>query len=179
MKDVYYFYAHQNVITFVKMQFSVTYNKKKVIQGLRYHFITRREIRILLILINVFAITSAVLFYTKKIRPEPFLLSSVIWVFFMISFWFLLPHLIYRRSETFKDKFTIFILDRQVRLQNMRGYVEWNWNRFTHYFESPNFFHLYFSPKSFFLLPKDDIPPEKLNDLRTIFNTHITRSSVK
>jgi hypothetical protein len=167
------------VLTFVKMQFSVSYNKKKVIQGLRYHFITRREIRLVLILVNIFAITSAVLFYTKRIRPEPFLLSSVVWIFFMVSFWFLLPHLIYRRSETFKDKFTIFILDRQVRLQNVRGHVDWNWDRFTHYFESPNFFHLYFSSKSFFLLPKDNMPPEMVNDLRTIFGTHIKRSSVR
>jgi len=167
------------VLTFVRMQFSVTYNKKKVIQGLRYHFITRSEIRILLILVNIFAITSAVLFYTKRIRPEPFLLSSVIWIFLMISFWFLLPHLIYRRAQTFKDNFTIFILDRQVRLQNNRGYVEWNWNKFTHYFESPNFFHLYFSTKSFFLLPKDGMTPETINDLRTIFSTHISRKSIR
>lgn len=160
------------------MQFSVTYNKKKVIQGLRYHFITRKEIRILLILVNIFAITSAVLFYSKRIRPEPFLLSSVIWIFLMVSLWYLLPNIIYRRSETFKDNFTIFILERQVRLQNSRGYVEWSWNRFTHYFESPNFFHLYFSSKSFFLLPKDCIPPERLSDIRTIFNTHITRKSL-
>jgi hypothetical protein len=167
------------VLIFVKMQFSVSYNKKKVIQGLRYHFITRKEIRIVLILVNIFAITSAVLFYTKRIRPEPFLLSSVIWIFFMVSVWFLLPGIIYRRSQTFKDSFTIFILDREVRLQSKHGYVEWGWNRFTHYFESPNFFHLYFSTKSFFLLPKDSIPPERINDLRAIFNTHITYRSVK
>lgn len=161
------------------MQFVVSYNKKKVIQGLRYHFITRREIRILLILVNIFAITSAVLFYIKKIRPEPFLLSSVIWIFFMLSFWFLLPNVIYKRSETFKNSFTIFILKRQVRLQNNQGYVEWSWDRFTHFFESPNFFHLYFSTKSFFLLPKECVPPEKINDLRVIFSTHIIRKSVK
>jgi hypothetical protein len=161
------------------MQFSISYNKKKVIQGLRYHFITRREIRLVLILVNIFAITSAVLFYSKRIRPEPFLLSSIVWIFFMLSFWFVLPSLIYRRSDTFKSNFTIFILDRQVRLQNNRGYVEWNWEKFTHYFESPNFFHLYFSSKSFFLLPKDSIPTDMMNDLRTVFGTHILRRSVK
>ncbi len=161
------------------MQFSFSYDKKKVIQGLRYHFITRSEIRVLLILVNIFAITAAVLFYTKKIRPEPFLLSTVLWLFLMISFWYMLPHIIYNRSGTFKDKFTIFILDRQVRLQNSRGYVEWGWNQFTHYFESPYFFHLYFSSKSFFLLPKDEMPPELVKDLRVVFGNHITRKSVK
>ena len=30
------------------------YNKGKVIQALRYHFITRKEIKIMIILVNVF-----------------------------------------------------------------------------------------------------------------------------
>ena len=60
------------------MHFKFSYNKKQIIQGLRYHFISRREIKLMMILVNVFAIGSAVLFYTKKIRPEPFLLGSFI-----------------------------------------------------------------------------------------------------
>src|SRR5579885_819477 len=100
------------------MQFSFSYDKAKVLQGLRYHFMTRPEIRILIILVNIFAILSAVLFYTKKIRPEPFLLSSVLWLFLMVSFWYLLPYTIYRRSVTFKESFTIFFFERQVRLKN-------------------------------------------------------------
>ena len=157
------------------MQFSFSYDKNKVIQGLRYHFITRREIRILVILVNIFAILSAVLFYTKKIRPEPFLLSTVLWLFLMISFWYLLPYTIYRRSNTFKDSFTIFFFDRQVRLKNSRGYVDWNWADFHTFFESPNFFHLYFSSRSFFLLPKENLDAETISTLRTIFNNHIKR----
>ena len=35
------------------------YDKGKVIQALRYHFITRREIKVMMILVNVFAILSA------------------------------------------------------------------------------------------------------------------------
>ena len=143
------------------MQFSFSYNKKKVLQGLRYHFITRNEIRILLILVNVFAIFSAILFYTKKIAPEPFLLSTVLWLFLMVSFWYILPQAIYARSGTFKDKFTIFILDKQVRLQ------------------SPHFFHLYFSSKSFFLLPKDEMPPEVLDAARVAFGKRIKRRTIK
>ena len=141
--------------------------------------VARTEIRVLLILVNIFAITAAALFYTKKIRPEPFLLSTILWIFLMISFWYALPNIIYKRSGTFKDSFTIFVLERQVRLQNARGYVEWNWDKFSHYFESPNFFHLYFSSKSFFLLPKDNMPPEIISALRTAFANHITRKSFK
>ena len=49
------------------------YDKKQVIQALRYHFLTRPEIKILLILVNVFAILSAVLFGFDKIQPLAFL----------------------------------------------------------------------------------------------------------
>ena len=51
------------------MTISFSYDKKQVIQALRYHFLTRPEIRILLILVNVFAIGSAVLLYFKIIQP--------------------------------------------------------------------------------------------------------------
>lgn len=157
------------------MQFSFSYDKKKVIQGLRYHFITRQEIRVLIILVNVFAILSAALFYFKKIRPEPFLLSSVLWLFLMISFWYLLPYTIYRRSVTFKESFTIFFFERQVRLKNARGFVDWNWNDFQLFFESPNFFHLYFSTRSFFLLPKENLDEETIRSLRTLLGHHIKK----
>ncbi len=157
------------------MQFSFSYNKAKVLQGLRYHFITRKEIRIVVILVNLFAIVSAALFYTKKIRPEPFLLSTVLWLFLMISFWYLLPYTIYKRSTTFKESFTIFFFERQVRLKNARGYVDWNWSDFMMFFESPNFFHLYFSSKAFFLLPKDNLDIETLRELRVLLNHHIKK----
>ena len=37
------------------------YEKGQVIQALRYHFISRPEIRIMIILVNVFALASLVL----------------------------------------------------------------------------------------------------------------------
>ncbi len=157
------------------MQFSFSYNKAKVLQGLRYHFITRPEIRILIVLVNIFSILSAVLFYIKKIRPEPFLLSSVLWLFLMISFWYLLPYTIYSKSATFKDNFTIFFFERQVRLKNLRGFVDWNWGDFNYFFESPNFFHLYFSARSFFLLPKEGMDLETIQTLRTLLGNHIRK----
>ncbi|MGI8950293.1 MAG: YcxB family protein [Chitinophagaceae bacterium] len=155
------------------MQFSFSYDKKKVIQGLRYHFISRTEIRVLIILVNVFAIISAVLFYLKKIGPEPFLLSSVLWLLLMISFWFVLPASIYKRAHTFKESFTIFFYEKHVRLENIRGYVDWDWSQFSTFFESPNFFHLYFNPKSFFLIPKDNMDSDIIHTLRVLFNTKI------
>jgi len=155
------------------MQFNFSYDKRKVIQGLRYHFMSRPEIRIMVILVNVFAIVAAVLFYSKRIRPEPFLLGSCIWLFMMLSFWYLLPSTIYKRNATFKDRFTIFFLEDKVRLESGQGYVDWNWQNFSGFFESPHFFHLYFSTKLFFLVPKDNMGTEFTHELRGILNKRI------
>ena len=157
------------------MKFSFSYDKKKVIQGLRYHFISRNEIRILIILVNVFAIVAAVVLAFKKITPQPFLLSSVLWLFLMISFWFLLPYAIYKRAATFKDSFTVYFYESQIRLESPRGYIDWNWDQFTTYLESPNFFHLYLSSKAFFLIPKDNMSAEIVSDVRLILNTKINK----
>ncbi len=158
------------------MKFSFTYDKKKVIQGLRYHFISRNEIRILIVLVNIFAIMAAVLLAFKKISPQPFLLSSLLWFFLMIAFWYILPYTIYKRAATFKESFTIIFFERYIRLENARGYVDWNWSDFSHFLESPNFFHLYLSSKAFFLIPKDGMTPEYVADVRRILTSKIGRN---
>ncbi|WP_153795736.1 YcxB family protein [Foetidibacter luteolus] len=157
------------------MQHSFSYNKKQVIQGLRYHFITRPEIRALIIIINVFAIGSAILYGIKKIRPEPFLLGSCLWLLIMAAFWYVLPNAVYNRHLTFKESFIIYFNDSDVRLEGSHSYVDWNWKQFTNFFESPNFFHLYFSTKSFFLVPKDNMSDEYRHELRGLLNSKIKK----
>ncbi len=155
------------------MQHSFSYDKKKVIQGLRYHFIQKTEVRILVVLVNVFAIVSAILFYTKKIRPEPFLLGSFIWIMLMAAFWYFLPNSIFNKAATFRDSFIITFNEEQARLESERGYVEWPWSKFSRFFESPHFFHLYFDAKSFFLVPKDNMGEEFRHELRGMLNKKI------
>ena len=48
------------------------YEKAQVIQALRYHFISRKEIRLMLILVNVFAIASIVLYAFGKVGAMAF-----------------------------------------------------------------------------------------------------------
>lgn len=155
------------------MQHSFSYEKKKVIQALRYHFVQRNEVRILIVLVNVFAILSAVLFALKKIRPEPFLLGSFIWLMLMATFWYILPVSIYKKAATFRDSFIIDFRDDEVRLENERGYVQWPWTRFQRFFESPHFFHLYFDPKSFFLVPKEGMSDAFTHELRGMLKRKI------
>ena len=131
------------------------YDKKQVIQALRYHFLNRPEIKILLIFVNVFAILSAVLFGFNVIQPLAFLIFSMLWFILMLVIWRILPGSIYKRSATFKDHFSMSFEENEVVLQTERGSKGWPWKSFSHFVESPYFFHLYFDSRSFFLVPKD------------------------
>src|SRR5687767_5103172 len=107
---------------------SFSYNKKQVLQGLRYHFISRPEIRIMIIVVNVFAFATAVLFYFKKILPFAFLTGSLLWFVLMITFWFILPASVYRRAATFRDHFTMHFKEDTFSVGNERGSRSWSWN---------------------------------------------------
>jgi hypothetical protein len=132
-----------------------SYDKKQVLQALRYHFLTRPEIRIMIIVVNVFALFTAVLFYFKKILPLAFLTGSFLWFSLMIVFWFILPGSVYRRAATFKDHFTMEFEEDRFSVGNERGSRSWPWNKLSKFIETPKFFHLYFDARSFFLVPKD------------------------
>jgi ABC-type Mn2+/Zn2+ transport system permease subunit len=56
------------------------YDKGQVMQALRYHFISRPEIRIMIIVVNVFALGSLILYAMKTITPFAFLVGSLLWV---------------------------------------------------------------------------------------------------
>ncbi len=150
-----------------------TYNKGKVIQALRYHFISRREIKIMMILVNVFAIVSALLFFLKRISPMAFLVSSVLWFGLMITFWYLLPITIYKKSVTFQDKFKATFGKDGFTIENERGSRSWPWKEFSSTLESPHFFHLYFNARSFFIVPKDAFEDADLNAARKVLATNI------
>lgn len=152
------------------------YEKKQVLQALRYHFITRPEIKILLILVNVFTILSAVLVYLHKIQPLSFLIFSLLWFLLLITFWKILPSSIYRKSKTFLDHFSMDLEENEIILQTERGAQAWQWKDFSSFLESPYFFHLYFNSRSFFLVPKDafkNLPD--LQDARALLRTKIKR----
>lgn len=151
-----------------------TYNKPKVIQALRYHFISRNEIKVLLILVNIFAIASAGFFFFKKISPLAFLISSTLWFTLMLIFWFILPRLVYKRANTFRDRFRAILSADDFMIENDRGRRGWNWEDFSTWMETPYFFHLYFNSRSFFIIPKDAFEGE-VDEARKIFKAKIPR----
>lgn len=156
------------------MTIHFSYDKRQVLQALRYHFISQMEIRIMIILVNVFAFSSAALFYFQKITPFAFLVGSFLWFMLMISFWFLLPGAVYKKAATFKDNFTMQFLNDEFSVGNERGSRSWPWTSVTKFLETPNFFHLYFDKRSFFLVPKEAFPDsDQVHELRTLLKAKV------
>ncbi|GAC1589205.1 MAG: hypothetical protein NVS3B19_09130 [Ginsengibacter sp.] len=157
----------------VSSEFS--YDKKQVIQALRYHFITRREIKAMIILVNVFTLVSVALFFFKRISPVAFLISSFLWFSIMIAFWFILPFSIYRSAPTFKDHFTVNLEEGHLFLENEKGSKSWTWKQFRTFMESPYFFYLYLNSRAFFLIPKSAFQKEELHNVREILKEKIIK----
>ncbi len=109
------------------MEINFSYNKGQVMQALRYHFVSRPEIRLMIILVNVFALASIILYYLNYITAFAFLIGSLLWIVLMISFWFVLPMMVYRRSETFKHSFSMVFGENEFRLQHQNGGKSWPW----------------------------------------------------
>jgi hypothetical protein len=158
------------------MTISFSYDKQQVLQALRYHFISRPELRIMLVLVNVFALVAAILFYMKKITPVALLTSSFLWFTLMISFWFIMPGMVYRRAATFRDHFTMEFEEDTFSLGNERGSRSWPWKALSNYMESPHFFHLYFDSRSFFLVPKSGCrDSDEVYELRQLLKAKVAR----
>jgi len=150
------------------------YDKRQVLQGLRYHFITRPEIKTMLILVNIFALVSLLLYSFNKITPFAFLVGSTLWVVLMVSFWYLLPGIVYRRAETFKHEFSMSFNDDEFMLTHEKGSRSWPWKALASFRESPHFFHLYFDLRSFLLVPKSGCKePGQVKELRDILQEKI------
>ena len=128
----------------------------------------------MIILVNVFALASALLFYFKKILPFAFLTGSLLWFFLMITFWFVLPGMVYRKARTFKDHFIMTFNDENFSVGNERGSRYWPWKDLSTFMETPNFFHLYFDNRSFFLVPKNSfLDSEAIQNMRQLLKRKI------
>lgn len=158
------------------MTIHINYQKGKVLQALRYHFISLNQIKILLIVVNVFALVAAGFLAFKLIRPFPFLMSSFLWFILMITFWFILPLMVYRKSVTFREKITLTFREKDLLLETGPGYTNWSYGKFRYYLETPHFFHLYMTESSFFLIPKADcIEPAGTVEVREWLDNKIGR----
>ena len=150
-----------------------TYHKQKTIQALRYHFISRKEIKAMMILVNVFSFATAILFYFKKISPKAFLISSLLWLGMMIVFWMVMPRWVFRKSKTFQECLRVSFNSSDFTLYVGDYSRSFEWSSCQHWLESPHFFHIYFNERSFFLIPKDAF--EEVAEARAILSDHVKK----
>ena len=83
-------------------------------------------------------------------------------------FWFILPNMFFRKTTLFKENWDFSYDHKRATLIGNLGEASWEWDTVSNYFESAYFFHFYFSPKSFFLIPKANIPFEDQHIIRGI-----------
>ena len=158
------------------MKIFFSYEKGQVLQALRYHFISRPEIRLMLVLVNVFAIASIILYALGKITPMAFMVGSILWIVLMISFWFVLPAMVYRRAVTFQHEFSMDFQEEQFTLEHERGSRSWPWTALKTWIESPHFFHLYYDSRSFFLVPKSGYrDKEEISEMRELLKRKVRK----
>jgi len=127
----------------------------------------------MMVLVNVFALLTAALFFFKKISPLAFLTSSLLWFMLMLVFWFILPRIVYRKSSIFKERFKFKINEAGFGLYNEKASKEWDWESFAFWMETPHFFHLYFNERSFLIIPKDAVEDENSHEVRAFLNKNI------
>lgn len=162
------------------MTVDIDYDKRQVVQALRYHFISRKEMRIMIILVNVFAVITLVLYALGKVSPAAFLLYSFLWLVLMISVWFILPMVVYRQADTFKHHFTIYFNENDFTLEHQHGRRSWPYSALHSYMETPNFFHLYYDARSFLLVPKKGFAStDDLHQLRHLLNSKVKRFGLR
>jgi hypothetical protein len=152
------------------------YEKGQVLQALRYHFISRPEIKTMLIVVNIFALASIILYALQKITPVAFIVGSGLWIVLMISFWFILPGIVYKRAETFQHSFTMHFEQDEFTVAHENGSRSWPWKALNNFIESPHFFHLYFDSRSFFLVPKSGCrDKDEVFELRQILKEKVKK----
>lgn len=156
------------------LEFQVEYRKGEVLQALRYHFIRKPEIRVMVILVNVFALLSVALFALGLASALPFLTGTALWLFLMAAVWIGMPLAVYRRNRTFRDRFTVRMGDTHLFVVTERGSRTWAWREFSHHYETPGFFHLCFGGGGFLLLPKDGMSAiGAVSEARKIIGAHV------
>ena len=146
-------------------------------QALRYHFISRLEIRLLIIAVNVFAIGSVALYALDRVTPFAFLLSSCLWLALMIALWWLLPWLVYRQTRAFQREFEMNFDDNGFELLHEGKGNAWTWTSLARWKETPFFFHLYFDARSFWLVPKEALTDEDRIQLREWLRDRVSNGS--
>lgn len=144
------------------MLITFKYDKQQVIEGLRFHFMKRPEIRIFKTFLFVVVIFSFIGYFTHYISFNTLLWFFLLAVVLLLFLWYLLPYSVYVKARTFKEPVIKLRWDEdRLYIGTERGESRVNWERFEKVVETKDFFYLYQTNKAFFLVPQEGFDSQK------------------
>ena len=153
------------------------FDKKKVIRALRTDCISRKEIRFMIILVNVMAILLLVPFLLGYLGATNYIVFCFLWVILMIFFWFVFPYSVYSKTAMFKHEYSMTFEEDNFSLEHKGRAKSWPWSSLKKYMESPDFFHLYFDSRTFLLVPKDACrDSDEVHALRLLIGSKVSKA---
>lgn len=136
------------------MQLKFQYDKTAVINALRTHFLSRRETKMLRIVLIVFFLVAVVAFFKGVIPYALVVVLFLIIILLTVVFWFILPKSIYTKTRTFSEPSITLEWDEEtISIGTHAGARRLPWESFSRVLETPDYFYLYRNNTSFFLIP--------------------------
>lgn len=162
-------------------EINFTYNKTAVINALRFHFLNRKETKILKVLCAALFLSALWGYWTSIVSYGLLVGVFVAIVLLTAVFWFLLPASIYKKAKTFHEpSIKLQYNGEGMAIGTQAGARHLPWQSFHRVIETRDFFYLYRNTNSFFLIPANAFSDE--NDRNTfigILKGHISNYLVK
>ncbi len=130
------------------------YRRREVIEALRFHFMNKPEIKLFRTFLILLVIAAFIGYFTDYISLNALTWIFIIFIALVFLLWFILPFSVYRRAHTFREpELTLSVSEETLTIGTNKGKSRIAWQRFSNVMETKDFFYLYRSNKSFFLIP--------------------------
>lgn len=146
------------------------YDKTEVINALRFHFMSRGEIKVFQVALMILIVSAFIGYWMDLINLQVVVWLFLLFIVLILIFWFILPHSVYKKARTFREPEIHLDCDEQsLSIGTQSGNHSIPWNRFERIVETKDFFYLYQNNKTFFLVPakvfKDESERKEFSDL--------------
>ena len=130
-----------------------TYKKEEVINALRFHFMSRGEIRVFRNTLIILLLATVIGYVFRVVNFNAMLGIVVMMVILGWAFWYLLPVSTYNKAATFRDSIRLRYNDEGMAIYTGQGERSMSWRNFSQIVETQSFFFLYRDKRTFFLIP--------------------------
>ncbi len=141
------------------MELQFQYDKQEVIDALRFHFMNRPEMKLFKVVLALMVVLAFIGYGMNVVSLKMLIWIFLLFIVLVLIFWYILPYTVYRNAKTFQEPtISLHWTEEGISIGTERGESMLPWNRFHQILETKDFFYLYSSNKSFFLIPVDAFP---------------------